>query len=69
MPAIVTPAQAGVQSCEEPARQRERRGAPSWAPAFAGVTVMRRLCQPLHQPSLKLRLVPLPIRCADREEN
>ncbi len=31
-----SPAQAGVQPLNQLARQRERRGAPSWAPAFAG---------------------------------
>jgi hypothetical protein len=31
-----SPAKAGVQPFNRRARQRERRGAPSWAPAFAG---------------------------------
>jgi hypothetical protein len=31
-----SPAKAGVQPFNKLARQRERRGAPSWAPAFAG---------------------------------
>jgi hypothetical protein len=31
-----SPAKAGVQPFNKLARERERRGAPSWAPAFAG---------------------------------
>jgi hypothetical protein len=34
-----SPAKAGVQPFDERARQRERRGAPSWAPACAGERV------------------------------